>query len=662
MKPTFFLFLMLLLAGCVQADPLPMPTPTRAPATETATQVPATRPPATLEPAATPTQPSVEATALPTTQPVSSEDERIADAPAPAPRDEIALAEAFRKTGPLPRVARTTPLEVQVGDIEQFWVSDLVDTRHYTVEAELRYAGPVVLMYVDTSLEVDQALIEQSARDFEQQIYPRNRQLFGNEPEPGIDGDSRLTVLNIRLRGAGGYFSSNDGIVKAANRFSNERDMFVINIISYPIGSNGYALTLAHEFQHMIHDNRLPGSATWFDEGMSTMAEDLNGYIDQGTPMLYLADPDVQLMDWTPIGIHYGLSQLFLRYMREQYTGDMGLAELIDLNAGNNIDAFAQVAARKRPDIQNFDDLYADWAVANLLNDPRLEDGRYAYSLLPQTVTPLEVQPGQQEASVHQYGADYLVLPAGPGTFSFDGVDTVSLTGAAPAEGSGAWWSNRADQRVSTLTRAFDLRNVSQATLELSAWYELERGYDYGFVSVSLDGGATWETLPGRTTTNDDPQGANFGNGLTGVSSAPGGDIGQVTRGKWVDEAFDLSAYAGREIVVRFWVTTDAAVNGAGLMIDNIRIDAIGFRDGAENDTAGWQSEGFVRTSGTLPQYWNLRLVRYGAQTVVEPVSVDAQGRAEITLNEGERAVLLVSGATRYTTEPAAYTYRVKES
>jgi hypothetical protein len=97
----------------------------------------------------------------------------------PAPRDQVALAEAFRGQGDIPEVARTTPLDVKVGDVETFWVVDFSTDTHYQVSASLRYAGPVALMYVDTTLEADQDALERSAREFEQQIYPRTRALFG---------------------------------------------------------------------------------------------------------------------------------------------------------------------------------------------------------------------------------------------------------------------------------------------------------------------------------------------------------------------------------------------------------------------------------------------------------------------------------------------------
>ncbi|NWG21846.1 MAG: immune inhibitor A [Chloroflexi bacterium] len=624
------------------------PAPTQPPVTIPAT--PTVAPSAVS--AVTPT-----AVAAPVAETFSRDDVARIAAATPAARDQRALVAAFNG-GDVPAVARTTPLEAQVGTVETFWVADVSSNTNYTLTARLRYAGPIVLMYVDTALDISQDALEQSARVFEERIYPRNRLLFGFENIPGIDGDSRLTVLNTRIRGAGGYFSSADGVTRAVNRFSNEREMFVIDAVAFPPGSDAYHATLAHEFQHMIHWHRQIRSPTWFNEGLATLAEDLNGFGDNGAALAYLRDPDVQLTTWASGRAalrHYGASQLFMRYFYEQY-GDTGMpADWIAADAGNDPQWLARVAARQRPGIAGFEGLFADWAVANALNDPSVGDGRYAYRGLPRRTEMTSLDRGTTSAEVRQYGADYLGPLDGPLTLRFDGADTVPLVGVLPARGRFAWWSNRGDESVATLTRSVDLRGVARATLTFRVWHELERHYDYAFVAVSTDGGGAWRTLPGLTTSDDDPQGHNLGNGLTGVSGVPEADIADA-RGRWITERMDLTPFAGQQVLLRFWMVSDAALNGPGLLLDDIRIPETGFADDAEAGDAGWQSQGFVRTTGIVPQRWILRLIRFtDGDTDVTAPDIDAQGRAEVRLAEGERAMLLVSAVTPFTTEPAQY-------
>ena len=655
----------LALAWLLSACALPFnlrPTPQADPTAAVARPTKPVRPTAVAVPAAPTAAPPVLQPTIPAD--TATDNPAQLGAAQPAPRDQVALAEAFKDIGDIPSIARTTPLDVKVGDVETFWVTDSLNNTNYQVQAELRYAGPVVLMYVDTGVQVEQADIERSAKEFEQRIYQRNRELFGAELSPGIDGDRRLTVLNTPLQGAGGYFSSADGVVKAVNRFSNEREMFVIGINSYELGSESYGSTLAHEFQHMIEWNVARRSPSWFNEGMSTLAEDLNGYTDNGVASLYLQQPDLQLTTWSAdaamTGNHYGASQLFLRYFQEQYAGEQGLAELIAADAGNNLDAFARIAARKRPDIEQFADVYADWAVANALGNPGVDAGRYSYALLPSTVEPAQPDRGPVRTTVSQFGADYYGELRGPLVLDFDGADTVGLVGARPSDQRYMWWSNRGDDSIETLTRAFDLSGLQSATLQFAAWYEIELDWDYAFVTVSTDGGQNWTTLKGRYTTTSNPQDQNFGNGFTGVSGSPDVETDKGTRGKWLDEQVDLTPYVGKQVLVRFWVVNDAAYNAQGLLIDNIRIPELRYADSAEQGDGGWQAQGFVRTTGALPQTWALRLIRTrGGATSVERVPVDGQGRARVMLAAGERGTLVVSGTAPFTTEPATYTYQV---
>ncbi len=81
----------------------------------------------------------------------------------------------------------------------------------------------------------------------------------------------------------------------------------------------------------------------------------------------------------------------------------------------------------------------------------------------------------------------------------------------------------------------------------LSFWinYELARGYDYVFVTVSTDG-FSYTAIPGNITTNEDPHGYNTGNGITGKSNG------------WVEGIFDLSSFAGANLWLRFTTIRNA--------------------------------------------------------------------------------------------------------
>jgi len=383
----------------------------------------------------------------------------------------------------------------------------------------------------------------------------------------------------------------------------------------------------------------------------------LNGFEESAVSVTpsYLVNPDLQLTDWADNPqdsiAHYGASYLFLTYFYEQYGKDLDLKQLIREGAGERLELFAETARKLNPDIQDFGDLYADWSIANLVNNQRFGQGRYTYKQLLETVRPEQLPENDAEETVAQFGSDFYEIPEDTEEriLRFDGSDTIGVAATEP-EGSAMWWSNRGDSGHSTLTRTLDLRNVSSATLQFRLWYDIEVDYDYGFVAVSADGGKTFTSLQGRHTTSEDPQGANWGNGYTGISG--GGDVAE-----WVDEQIDLTPYAGKEVILRFSMITDDAFNRPGMVIDNIRIPEINFSDDAESNVAGWTAAGFARTNNNLPQQWEVRLVRIKGRAVTfEPLQLDEQNRGEYRLEGGERGALIVMATTPHTTERASYT------
>lgn len=173
-----------------------------------------------------------------------------------------------------------------------------------------------------------------------------------------------------------------------------------------------------------------------------------------------------------------------------------------------------------------------------------------------------------------------------------------------PHSGMYEWWSGAGDNLSHALTRPVDLRGAATATLQFWAWYDIEAGWDYGSVQVSTDGGQTWTAIPGNITTTDDPYGQNPGHGITGTSDG------------WVPAEFDLSAYAGQSIVLRFHYWTDGAVQGRGFLIDDIAVPELGFADDAESGENGWVAQGWSRFQGTeVREYGHYYLLEWRAFT-----------------------------------------------
>ena len=57
------------------------------------------------------------------------------------------------------------------------------------------------------------------------------------------------------------------------------------------------------------------------------------------------------------------------------------------------------------------------------------------------------------------------------------------------------------------------------STLTAKVKYNIELDWDYAYLVVSTDGGATWTSVQTNLSTTTDPNGQNFGYGITGISS-----------------------------------------------------------------------------------------------------------------------------------------------
>jgi hypothetical protein len=198
-----------------------------------------------------------------------------------------------------------------------------------------------------------------------------------------------------------------------------------------------------------------------------------------------------------------------------------------------------------------------------------------------------------------------------------------------------------------TLTRPFDFTGISSPiTLSFRTWYDLEVDYDYLYLEISSDG-RDWQIITTPSGTADDPSGNSYGWGYNGVT------------GGWIEEEIDLSQYAGQQVWLRFEYVTDAAVNGEGFLLDDVSIPAAGYFSDFETDDGGWQAEGFVRVTNTLPQTFRLALLtRTWDGVAVEMIPLTSDQVAEIPIHIGDDVrdvVLVVSGTTRFTRQPANY-------
>ncbi len=589
----------------------------------------------------------------------------------PPVRDDIRLARAYRGIDDV-NIQEQEEFDpnLEIGVREKFNILNHVDNTVGEIEAELLAKSDHAYFWFDTdqaSPRPDSDELARIAAAFDD-IYGTVVKHFGHERNPGLDGDSRLHVVNaspVALCGVteetaaqcflAGLVQPADLLPRSVDPRSNEREMFVMN--SHRFGGDGYLGVLAHEFRHLIEDNYDPSDWDWEKEGSATLAAELAGYPSNGVRRgnLFLENPDQQLNSWTEenAGPYYGQGYLFNRYIYDRLGEDIYYQFATSPLPG--LHALDSVAEANDLNVDGLS-IWLDWLVALAIHNDTNASEIYRFEnegLNTASTVPIDKLPANLMDSVQQYAADYFRLPNENVVLTFNGSPEVSLINTAPTSGERYWFSQRGNSSNPRLTREVDLTKVNEATLIYNVFADIEKGYDFAYVSASNDGGLTWTPLVGENMQGldaaDNPAGSAFTERFYSDRSQ-----------RWVREEIDLSQFAGEKILIRFEYVTDPILTYSGLALDDIGIPEIGFFDDVESEDSSWQAKGFVRATEHIPQMWHLKLITFQENEIeVQDLMVDSNGDLtfEVDLGEGDRQPILIVGASAPTTlQPAQYT------
>jgi immune inhibitor A len=257
-----------------------------------------------------------------------------------------------------------------------------------------------------------------------------------------------------------------------------------------------------------------------------------------------------------------------------EYAHDLGLPDEYDTAApGDNGVEWWSLMAQSRasaPQDQGIGTRAADLGAWDKLQLGWLD---YEVTVAGQTKT-LDLGPHEYNSAKAQ-GA-VVVLPKKSVTTQF----------GAPFAGEKQWWSQAGDDLDNSMSREVTLPAGAGAELTFQARWNIEDcgpdACDYAYVEV--DDGAGYQPIAGSITNPAE------GNGIDG------------DRDEWTPATFDLSAYAGKTIKLRFHYRTDGAAQGtdpnriSGLFADDVKVTSGGttvFEDGAEDGADGWTLDGF---------------------------------------------------------------------
>ncbi|MFZ2447320.1 MAG: M6 family metalloprotease domain-containing protein [Syntrophobacteraceae bacterium] len=129
---------------------------------------------------------------------------------------------------------------------------------------------------------------------------------------------------------------------------------------------------------------------------------------------------------------------------------------------------------------------------------------------------------------------------------------------AGPGKGA---YSGSDDDLDVTLDRDIAIGASETGILKISAQWDIEEHYDYGYVMVRDESGWHYLMDSDKNFRTDNPYGKNEGIGLTGTGNG-------ILR-------FNLSKYRGKTVKLRLRYKTDSSVANPGWWVDSVRLNGV---------------------------------------------------------------------------------------
>lgn len=275
-----------------------------------------------------------------------------------------------------------------VGDVVNFNVDAAFEkNENEQVKAVLVKISPSLYFYLDKTWWDGQVPAKQQeilgnlenlSAEFSNKIYPTLTSVFGTEWRPGVDGDSKITILLHEMKeNYGGYYRSTDEYVKIQVPSSNEREMVFLPLTQ--IDNPGkLKVFLAHEFVHMITFNqkdRLRGvqEDVWLNEARAEYGVHIMGYntaYDGSNLQARVADflqrPSDSLTEWSGTKYDYGVVNVFMQYLVDHYGVNI-ISDSLKLKSVGI--ASINEILKKNSYQEDFAQIFTDWTVANVVNN-----------------------------------------------------------------------------------------------------------------------------------------------------------------------------------------------------------------------------------------------------------------------------------------------------
>lgn len=440
---------------------------------------------------------------------------------------------------------------------------------------------------------------------------------------------------------------------------------------SRPARPHLYEGVFAHEWQHLLMYYTDPFEGNWINEGLSDFAQSLTGYVDPrltvfdrgGDGHLYCfqgfgpvqtpyntnprdcGGPENSLNLWgegnpNAVLADYGHTYSLMQFLYDRYGTDF-MSRLHNDGEHQGLDSLdAALEAEGVSDMyQVLHDHQSMVLLDKIVGERRgvmlgVPKGRVTTPSLRSTVNLANPQSNDDPGAAPN-GADYVQLQRADGTplrgahlrsLNFEGAQTLpalplewtTVADDPDSPGDPVLWSGNGNNINATAVTPVTVP-AADPTLTFDAKYGAEAGYDYGYVVVSTDGGETYTPVAGDKT----------------VPGPLGPSLNGTTDG-FEPHSFDLSAFAGQDVLLGLQYVSDGGVNEGGVMIDDVTLGGTTVSDGSSLEPFDSPTE----INPVEVNNWNVKLIGFDER---HQIAMQAEFNGKSSIRLGKLQMLLFS-------------------
>ncbi len=286
----------------------------------------------------------------------------------------------------------------KIGDELSFFTYNRVKEDYEEVKATLKSEGDQIRIWVEnnelkrinsntltsTNSQLTDALEKKTSsksRNPNLGILDNDEEVFGKaSTKYKFNNKTDFLLLDIKQPSGGGvilgYFSKIDQTDEIGSNKLNI--LYIDSKEGIAGGINQILSTLAHEFQHLIHNGKNPDSEISINEGCSETASILCGYITRGNS-IYFKKTNTDLFRWTnennnDLLADYERMMTYIEYIYEQ-AGEKTLTELVK-NQNYGSDRINEALKISKSNF-SWQELHKNYSIALYLQSN--DDPRYSF-------------------------------------------------------------------------------------------------------------------------------------------------------------------------------------------------------------------------------------------------------------------------------------------